>query len=174
MSIYFSDEVQTKAAHVINIQRFLNTTRGTVTTVNNTGRNLCMFGTYNKLVAGSTLLFQGGIAGYGSNAGSITMAVEYGGSTNGTNETYSGATSVYPAVFREYHGEGYQSMCMVSGCLVGHTTTGAQNVFISHRAANNNSSNAPFVTLNPTNADDGRLEGSMNGSIMVVTEVLLN
>ena len=174
MGIYFNDEVQTKAAHVINIQRFLNTTRGTVTTVNNTGRNLCQFGTYNKLVAGSTLLFQGGIAGYGSNAGSITMAVEYGGSTNGTNETYSSSTSVYPAVFREYHGEGYQSMCMVSGCLVGHTTTGAQNVFISHRAANNNSDNAPFDILNPTNSDDGRLEGSMNGSIMVVTEVLLN
>ena len=55
MAIYFSDEAQTRAAHIVNFASLSNNTRRSLS--NSTSNNellLCDFGDYNKKESGST------------------------------------------------------------------------------------------------------------------------
>ena len=59
MAIYFSDEAQTRAAHIVNYATLTYTTRRSLS---NNGTNemlLADFGTYNKKESGSILVFTG-------------------------------------------------------------------------------------------------------------------
>ena len=171
MSIYFSDEAQTRAAHVINYTRLTNTTRRTLT--NSTSNNehvTCDFGNVNKKESGSLLCFQGFIAGWGNESGAITLNLKVG-STHANYITSGGTGTGYPIAHYNYVADGYYKLIVISGHITGYTGTGNQNILIGHRSANGSSAK-PFQLLNPNASDDARIENSMGGSSLSIWEIL--
>ena len=64
MGVYFADEAQTRAAHVINYTRLIDQTRRTLGGSSNNQEMLAVdFGNVNKKESGSILVFQGFLAG---------------------------------------------------------------------------------------------------------------
>jgi hypothetical protein len=171
MAIYFSDEAQARAAHVINFTRLTNNTRRTLGgSSSNQEMLLVDFGNVNKKESSSILVFQGFCAGWGEEAGAITTNLRIGGSHS--NYVMSGGTSSgYPIVTYNYSGVGYQEFAMISGHITGHTSTGNQSVLVGYRAANGNGSKI-FGRVNPNASDDARIENSMGGSSISIWEIL--
>lgn len=171
MSIYFADEAQTRAAHVINYTRLTNNTRRTLGGSSNNQEMLAVdFGNVNKKESGSILVFQGFLAGFLAQAGAITCNLRVGGSHS--NYVLSGGTaSGYPIVHYAYDGQNYYQMAMISGHITGHTGTGNQSVNVGYRAANGDGSRI-FERINPNASDDSRIENSMGGSSLSIWEIL--
>ena len=60
MAIYFSDEAQTRAGHLVNFASLKDTTRRTLSgSTSNNEMLLCDFGNYDKKESGSILVFAG-------------------------------------------------------------------------------------------------------------------
>tara|TARA_R100000278_G_scaffold85306_1_gene65192 strand:- start:313 stop:831 length:519 start_codon:yes stop_codon:yes gene_type:complete len=171
MAIYYSDEAQTRAAHVINFSRLTNNTRRTLGgSSSNQEMLLVDFGTFNKKESSSLLVFQGFCAGWGEEAGAITTNVRVGSSHS--NYVLSGGTSSgYPIVTYNYSGAGYQEFAIISGHITGHTSTGNQNVSVGYRSASGGG-NRIFARVNPNASDDSRIENSMGGSSISIWEIL--
>ena len=174
MSIYFSDEGQHRAAHVVHYTRLTNTTRRSLTnSASNNEIVTCDFGSFDKKLSSSTLVFQGFIACWGNNAGAITMNLKVGGTYNSGNLITSGGTgSGYPIVHYQYTNVSYYKMMVISGSVTNATGTGSKNVLVGHRTANGNS-DRPFIILNPNASDDQRIENSMGGSSLSIWEMNL-
>lgn len=172
MAIYFNDEAQSKAAHVINYTRLTNNTRRSLT--NSSSNNevvTCDFGSFDKKLSGSVLCFQGFIACWGNNAGAITLNLKVGASHS--NYIVSGGTgSGYPIAHYSYTGDGYYKMIVISGHITNYSSTGSTNVLVGHRTANGNS-DRPFNIVNPNASDDQRIENSMGGSSLSIWEMNL-
>ena len=173
MGIYFSDEAQTRAAHVINYTRLIDNTRRTLGgSSSNQEMLLVDFGNVDKKESSSILVFQGYCSGWGHSAGSITTNLRVGGSHS--NYVCSGGTSSgYPIVTYNYSGNGYLECAIVSGHISGHTTTGNNNVLVGYRDAAG-AGRKPFSRVNPSSSDGAALEGNpgMNGSSMSIWEIL--
>jgi len=173
MAIYFSDEAQTRAAHVINYTRLTDNTRRSLPGSSSNQEMLAVdFGNVNKKESGSILVFQGYLVGWSAEAGAITTNLRVGGSHS--NYVLSGGTSSgYPIVTYAYNGQNYLQLAVISGHITGHTSTGNQGVHVGYRAADGGGSRI-FGRINPTSSDDTRLEGNpgMNGSSISIWEIL--
>jgi len=171
MGIYFSDEAQTRAAHVINYTRLINQTRRSLGgSSNNQEMLLVDFGNVDKKESSSMLVFQGFCAGWGEEAGAITLNLRVGGSHS--NYVLSGGTSSgYPIVTYNYSGNGYLEFAIISGHITGHSSTGNQNVSVGYRSASGGGHKV-FNRVNPNATDDSRIENSMQGSSISIWEIL--
>ena len=175
MGVFFIDEGQHRAAHVINYTRLKNTTRRSLTnSASNNNILLCNFGTFDKKLSSSTLCFQGFIAAWGNNAGAITLNLHVGGTYNSSSLIVTGGTATgYPIAHYNYTADSYYKIVVISGAITNHTTTGdGQSVLVGHRTANGNS-DRPFNIINPNASDDSRIENSMGGSSLSVWEMNL-
>lgn len=171
MAIYFNDEAQTKAAHVINYTRLTNNTRRSLGGSSSNQEMLAVdFGNVDKKESSSILVFQGFLAGWSAEAGAITCNLRIGGSHS--NYVLSGGTaSGYPIVHYGYNGQNYYQLAVISGHITGHTSTGNQNISVGYRSANGNGSKL-FGRINPNASDDARIENSMQGSSLSIWEIL--
>ena len=172
MSIYYADEAQHRAAHVVHYTRLVNNTRRSLT--NSSSNNnivTCDFGNFDKKLSNSTICFQGFIAFWGNNAGAITLNLSLGATHS--NYIISGGTATgYPIVHYNYTGDSYYKMMVISGAITTHSGTGSTNVLVGHRTANG-STDRPFNILNPNASDDARIENSMGGSSLSIWEMNL-
>tara|TARA_R100001463_G_C3482548_1_gene217103 strand:+ start:39 stop:560 length:522 start_codon:yes stop_codon:yes gene_type:complete len=170
MAIYFSDEAQARAAHVINYTRLTDNTRRSLGGSSNNQEMLAVdFGNVNKKESSSILVFQGFLAGWSAEAGAITCNLRVGGSH--ANYVLSGGTSSgYPIVHYAYNGRNLYQLAVISGHINGHTSTGNQSVNVGYRSANGGG-NKIFGLINPNASDDGRIENSMGGSSLSIWEI---
>ncbi len=171
MAVYFSDEAQARAAHVINFTRLTDNTRRSLGGSSSNQEMLAVdFGNVNKKESGSILCFQGFLAGWLASAGAVTCNLRVGGTHS--NYVLSGGTaSGYPIVHYAYNAQNYYQICMISGHITGHSSTGNQGVHIGYRAANGDGSRM-FQIINPNASDDSRIENSMGGSSISIWEIL--
>ena len=133
MAIYFSDEAQARAAHVINYTRLTDNTRRSLGGSSSNQEMLAVdFGNVNKKESGSILVFQGYISGWSAEAGARTTNLRVGGSHS--NYVLSGGTSSgYPIMTYAYNGQNYLQLAVISGHITGHTGTGNQSVNVGFR-----------------------------------------
>jgi len=171
MSIYFADEAQTRAAHVINYTRLIDQTRRTLGgSSNNQEMLLVDFGNVDKKESSSILVFHGFVAGWMAQAAAITCNLRVGGSHS--NYVLSGGTaSGYPIVHYTYSGENYYEMAVIAGRITGHSGTGNQGVHVGYRSASGGGHKI-FERVNPNASDDSRIENSMQGSSLSIWEIL--
>ena len=171
MAVYFSDEAQARAAHVINFTRLTDNTRRTLGGSSNNQEILAVdFGNVNKKESSSILCFQGFLSGQLASAGAVSCNLRVGGSHS--NYVLSGGTSSgYPIVHYAYNGHNYYQIAMISGHITGHTGTGNQGVHVGYRSANGDGSKI-FGRINPNASDDARIENSMGGSSISIWEIL--
>ena len=171
MGLYFSDEAQTRAAHVINYTRLIDQTRRTLGgSSNNQEMLLVDFGSFNKKESSSMLVFQGFCSGWGEEAGAIQCNLRVG-STHSNYVLSGGTSSGYPIVTYNYSGNGYQEFAIISGVITGHSSTGNQNVSVGYRSASGGGHRI-FNRVNPSATDDSRIENSMQGSSLSIWEIL--
>ena len=163
MAIYFNDAAQTKAAHVINVSTFANTTRTSCSgTVGSSDTDLWTW-TYNKKVSTSFICAVGYIHGYGDSAGALSTSYRLGSSYYMGGWTYT------------YSGHNYLHGCPIHIPLTDASptqTTGNITMGIGYNVNPTNNGNKPFNRINPDNNDDNRLSGGMR-SWVTVFEVLL-
>ena len=171
MAVYFSDEAQARAAHVINYTRLIDQTRRTLGGSSNNQEMLAVdFGNVNKKESGSILCFQGFLSGWMASAGALTCNLRVGGSHS--NYVLSGGTSSgYPIVHYAYNAQNYYQMVMISGHITGHSGTGNQGVHVGYRSASGGGHKI-FERVNPNATDDNRIENSMQGSSISIWEIL--
>jgi hypothetical protein len=173
MAIYFSDEAQTRAAHIINVTRVENKTRTTISESTNTGRILCDFGMVNKKEASSVLVAHGHIHGYGDRVGGLQLHLRIGATASGINSTdYGGTVFSTPAICFQHSNDNNSKQINFDGMVSNFTTTGDSRFIVTQRSANNVSAR-PFTLINPDANDDGKFESSMTGSVGIVYEILL-
>ena len=172
MSIYYADEAQHRAAHVVHYTRLVNNTRRSLT--NSSSNNevvTCDFGNFDKKLSSSTICFQGFISCWGNNAGAITMNLLLGATHS--NYVRSGGTGTgYPIAHYQYTDVSYYKLIVISGAITTHSGTGSTNVLVGHRTANG-STDRPFTLLNPNASDDARIENGMGGSSLSIWEMNL-
>ena len=177
MAIYFSDEAQTRAAHLVNFGSLSNNTRRTLAgSVSNNEMLLCDFGNYNKQESSSILVFVGFVHGKNDANEFCTLNFKIGASYDGSYIMQSGGTgSDYPTLtYTATPGLNGSKHVLISGQILSHTTTGAQKITTTYRSADGGG-DKPFALVNPTSTDNSALEGNpgMNGSRCNIWEVLL-
>ena len=177
MAIYFNDEAQQKAAHVINTATIVNNTRY-VPTNNGSDTNpevFLNFGQYTKLEANSDLHFVALCACKDNGGtGAITLEMYYGSSINSSTNVITGGVSAYPGSGYTYISNQWSHYVMSIGVITSSlwSSTGTYNFMLGHRAGNSNSGNRPANIVNPSSSDDGRLVTGYMGSRINVMEVL--
>ena len=162
MAIYFPDEAQTRAAHVINITEKNSSTR--VSLSNISGSNVATIwdlGTINKKVSGSVIVCTGVMVCSGPTASG--HVIPYFQLNNGD----------YRGGWYYNYGSGHSYGCVapISWSVTGETATGNIAVKIKY-GAGGGGGERPFNTLNPNSNDDSRLSGGVY-SRAVIWEVLL-
>ena len=173
MAVYFSDEAQTRAAHIINVTRVENKTRTTISESTNSGRILCDFGLVDKKEAGSVLVAHGHLHGYGDRSGGLQLHLRFGATASGiNNKNYGGTGFSTHAICFQHANDNNSRQINFDGMLCGYTTTGNGRFIVTHRSANDSGAR-PFTLINPNASDDGRFENSMTGSVAIVYEILL-
>ena len=169
MAIYFSDEAQHKAAHVINVTRVENKDRTTISESTNTGRILCDFGNVDKKQGSSVLVVHGHLHGYGDRAGALQLHLRFGATASGINtQNYGGTGFSTPAICFQHANDNNSRQISFDGMLSGYTTTGNGRLIVTQRSANDSGAR-PFTIINPNASDDGRL--SQHASNVIIMEV---
>ena len=92
MSIYFSDEAQTRAAHVVNFTSNLYSTRRQLSNNGTTEMMFADFGVVNKKESGSILAFVGYLYGKNDQTDFSNTDVRIGASFNSSTFVVSGGT----------------------------------------------------------------------------------
>ena len=177
MAIYFSDEAQTRAAHLVNFASLSDQTRRTLSgSVSNQEMLLCDFGNYNKKESGSIIVFECFCAGKNDASEYVALNAKIGSSYDGSTYVVSGGTgSTTPsAIYTATPGLNGLKHVKFTGIIESHTTTGAQKIITTYRSADGGN-DKPFPLVNPTSTDNSALEGNpgMNGSRINIWEVLL-
>ena len=173
MAIYFSDEAQTRAAHIINVTRCENKDRTTISESTNNGRILCDFGLVDKKESGSVLVAHGHIHGHGDRHGGMQVHLRFGATNNGINsQNYGGTSFSSPAICFQHANDNNSRQINFDGMLSGYTTTGNGRFIVTQRSANDSGAR-PFTLINPDANDDGKFESSMTGSVAIIYEILL-
>ena len=178
MAIYFSDEAQTRAGHLVNFASLSDQTRRTLSgSVSNQEMLLCDFGNYDKKESGSIIVFECFCAGKNDASEYVALNVKIGASYDGStyitagggtgSTTPSGIYTATPSLNGLKH-------VKFTGIIENHTTTGAQKIITTYRSADGGN-DKPFPLVNPTSTDNSALEGNpgMNGSRINIWEVLL-
>ena len=173
MAIYFSDQAQTRAAHIINVTRVENKTRTTISESTNSGRILCDFGLVDKKEAGSVLVAHGHLHGYGDRVGGMQLHLRFGATASGINtQDYGGTGFSTPAICFQHSNDNNSNQINFDGMLSGYTTTGNGRLIVTHRSANDSGAR-PFTLINPDANDDQKFESGMTGSVAIVYEIML-
>ena len=173
MAIYFSDEAQTRAAHIINVTRVESKDRSTISECTNVGRILCDFGNVDKKESGSVLVAHGHIHGYGDRAGALQLHLRFGATASGINaQDYGGTGFSTPSICFQHSNDNNSKQINFDGMLSSYTTTGNGRFIVTQRSANDSGAR-PFTIINPNASDDQRFENSMTGSVGIVYEILL-
>ena len=141
------------AGHIINAVLLSDSNRHVLSTSGSSPASTADFGSYTKLLASSTLHFISTVIGYDDSSGVCQLGIRYGSGTI----TYSGSWT--------YDEGAYNKLLQCQMALVGHTTTGAQNVEMVHKASNN-SGNNPCVVVNPSSSDESRFGDQVSTCIV--------
>ena len=177
MAIYFSDEAQTRAAHLVNFASLSDQTRRTLSgSVSNQEMLLCDFGNYNKKESGSIIVFECFCAGKNDASEYVALNAKIGSTYDGSTYVVSGGTgSTTPsAIYTATPGLNGLKHVKFTGIIENYTTTGNSKFVTTYRAADGGN-DKPFPLVNPTSTDNSALEGNpgMNGSRCNIWEVLL-
>ena len=177
MAIYFSDEAQTRAAHLVNFASLSDQTRRTLSgSVSNQEMLLCDFGNYDKKESGSILVFEGFVSGKNDASEYVALNMKIGASYDGSSYVMqsggTGATS--RAIYTATPGLNGLKHVKFTGIIENYTTTGNSKFVTTYRSADGGN-DKPFPLVNPTSTDNSALEGNpgMNGSRCNIWEVLL-
>ena len=164
MAIYFNDAAQTKAAHVINVSTFANTTRTSCSgTVGSSDTDLWTW-TYNKKVSTSYLCAFGYAYMHNAHSGHLQTNFRLGNSYHmgGWSFDYTGQSNY--AVEATIH--------IPLNNFTGSQTTGNITMGLAYAVNSASNGNKPANILNPNGSDDGRLHSGTR-SWVTVMEVLL-
>ena len=177
MAIYFSDEAQTRAAHLVNFQSLRDQTRRTLSgSVSNQEMVLCDFGNYNKKESSSIIVFECFCAGKNDASDYVALNAKIGASYNSSTFVVSGGTGANTpnGIYTATPSLNGLKHVKFTGVIENHTTTGAQKIITTYRSADGGN-DKPFPLVNPTSTDNSALEGNpgMNGSRCNIWEVLL-
>ena len=177
MAIYFSDEAQTRAGHLVNFASLSDQTRRTLSgSVSNQEMLLCDFGNYDKKESGSIIVFECFCAGKNDASQYVALNAKIGSSYNGSTYVVSGGTgSTTPsAIYTATPGGNGLKHVKFTGIIENYTTTGNSKFVTTYRSADGGG-DKPFALVNPTSTDSSALEGNpgMNGSRCNIWEVLL-
>ena len=141
------------AGHIINAVLLTDTNRHVLANSDDSPASTADFGSYTKLLASSTLHFISTVVGHDDASGVTGLGIRYGSGTI----SYTGSWT--------YNDAAYIRLLQCQMALVGHTTTGAQNVEMVHKAASNVGT-SPCVVTNPTTSDEGRYGGMYSTCIV--------
>ena len=92
MGVFFSDEAQTRAAHLVNFSSLSYTTRRQLSNNGTTEMMFADFGDYNKKESGSVLAFTGFLYGRNDQSDFSNVDVKIGASFNSSSFVVSGGT----------------------------------------------------------------------------------
>ena len=177
MAIYFSDEAQTRAAHLVNFQSLRDQTRRTLSgSVSNQEMVLCDFGNYNKKESSSIIVFECFCAGKNDASDYVALNAKLGASYNSRTLVVSGGTGANTpnGIYTATPSLNGLKHVKFSGIIENFTSTGDQKFITTYRSADGGN-DKPFPLVNPTSTDNSALEGNpgMNGSRCNIWEVLL-
>ena len=161
MAIYFADEAQTRAAHVINVTEKYSASRTVFSSIYGSSiATVWDMGTVDKKVSGSIIVGTGVMQGHqAASSGHIMPLVQV------HNSDYRGGWSY------DYHGSGYSLAVPIGFSVVGETATGNIAIKIKY-GAGGGGGERPFSVLNPNQNDDSRMTGGVY-SRAVIWEILL-
>ena len=173
MAIYFSDEAQTRAAHLVNFQSLAYTTRRQLSNNGTTEMMFADFGNYNKKESGSILAFTGFLYGRNDQSDFGNVDVKIGASFNSSSFVVSGGTRADQGVGTYTHvGANGSKLLMICGRIDGYTTTGNSSLIATYRSGTSGGGR-PFALINPTNSDSGQINDNYRGSRINIWEILL-
>ena len=173
MAIYFSDEAQTRAAHVVNFSSLVYTTRRQMSNNGTTEMMFADFGNYNKKESGSILAFTGFLAGRNDVSEFSNVDVKIGASFDASSFVVSGGTRADQGVgsYTFFNGNG-SKLLMLCGQIDGYTTTGNSTLIATYRSGDSGGGR-PFALINPMNSDSSQINDSYRGSRINIWEILL-
>ena len=173
MGVFFSDEAQTRAAHVVNFSSLVYTTRRQLSNNGTTEMMFADFGNYNKKESGSILAFTGFLYGRNDQSDFSNVDVKIGASFNASSFVVSGGTRADQGAGTYTHvGANGSKLLMLCGQIDGYTTTGNSTLIATYRSGNSGGGR-PFALINPTNSDQSHINDSYRGSRINIWEILL-
>tara|TARA_R100000353_G_scaffold25134_1_gene21524 strand:- start:803 stop:1324 length:522 start_codon:yes stop_codon:yes gene_type:complete len=173
MAIYFSDEAQTRAAHLVNFTSLAYTTRRQLSNNGTTEMMFADFGNLDKKESGSVLAFTGFLYGRNDQSDFSNVDVKIGATFNSSTFVVSGGTRADQAAGTYTHVAANGSkLLMLCGRIDGYTTTGNSSLIATYRSGNS-SGGRPFALINPTNSDQSHINDSYKGSRINIWEILL-
>ena len=173
MAIYFSDEAQTRAAHLVNFTSLAYTTRRQLSNNGTTEMMFADFGNLDKKESGSVLAFTGFLYGRNDQSDFSNVDVKIGATFNSSTFVVSGGTRADQAAGTYTHVAANGSkLLMLCGRIDGYTTTGNSSLIATYRSGNSGGGR-PFALINPTNSDQSHINDSYKGSRINIWEILL-
>jgi hypothetical protein len=173
MSLYFSDEAQTRAAHVVNFSSLVYTTRRQLSNNGTTEMMFADFGNYNKKESGSILAFTGFLFGRNDQSDFGNVDVKIGASFNSSSFVVSGGTGADQGAGTYTHvGANGSKLLMLCGQITGYTATGNSSLIATYRSGTSGGGR-PFALINPQNSDSGQIDDNYRGSRINIWEILL-
>ena len=177
MAIYFSDEAQTRAGHLVNFASMRDQTRRSLSgSVSNQEMLLCDFGNYNKQESGSIIVFECFCAGKNDASDYVALNAKIGASYNSSTFVVSGGTGANTpnGIYTATPSLNGLKHVKFTGIIENYTTTGNSKFVTTYRSADGGN-DKPFPLVNPNSSDNTALEGNpgMNGSRCNIREVLL-
>tara|TARA_R100001509_G_scaffold75457_1_gene42178 strand:+ start:605 stop:1126 length:522 start_codon:yes stop_codon:yes gene_type:complete len=173
MGVFFSDEEQTRAAHVVNFSSLSYTTRRQLSNNGTTEMMFADFGNVNKKESGSVLAFVGYLYGRNDQSDFSNVDVKIGASFDASSFVVSGGTRADQAAGTYTHAPNNGSkLLMLCGQITGYTTTGNSSLIATYRSGNSGGGR-PFALINPTNSDQSHINDSYRGSRINIWEILL-
>ena len=173
MGVFFSDEAQTRAAHLVNFTSLSYTTRRQMSNNGTTEMMFADFGNYNKKESGSILAFTGFLFGRNDQSDFGNADVKIGASFDASSFVVSGGTRADQGAGTYTHVAANGSkLLMLCGQITGYTTTGNSTLIATYRSGTSGGG-SPFALIIPTNSDSGQINDSYRGSRINIWEILL-
>ena len=173
MGVFFSDEAQTRAAHVINFTSLSYTTRRQLSNNGTTEMMFADFGNVNKKESGSVLAFVGYLMGKNDQTDYSNVDLRIGASFDSSTFVISGGTRADRAAGTYTHAPNNGiKLLMLCGQFGNYTTTGNSSILATYKS-NNSSGGRPFALINPTATDSNQLDTGLSGSRINIWEILL-
>ena len=173
MGVFFSDEAQTRAAHVVNFSSLVYTTRRQLSNNGTTEMMFADFGNYNKKESGSILAFTGFLYGRNDQSDFSNVDVKIGASFNASSFVVSGGTRADQGAGTYTHvGANGSKLLMLCGQIDGYTTTGNSTLIATYKSGDSGGGR-PFALINPMNSDSSQINDSYRGSRINIWEILL-
>lgn len=161
MGVYFSDNRQGAAAHLVNWQAFSSGTSNTLATTSSNASSretLWSVGSYNKLHSASSLVFFGSVVGWGDRSGACKTHLQFGSTEYLWGWNY------------QYSNMNYLRQIPIHLTVTNHTATGSQSILLSY-SGDGSAGERPCTLMNPNDGDDGRI-GTQSVSRLTVFEIL--